>query len=70
MKCIATSLLVTQAAAFAFVGNKARMPTSFLAAEYQPMEGEGKINLKVRMRLYNYWIDNDCALSFIRHYPG
>jgi hypothetical protein len=51
MKYLVAALILSQAAAFTVVG-KARAPTQ-LMAEYTPMEGEGKINLKVRRR---YWL--------------
>ena len=46
MKYIVAALLLAQVAAFTTVSPLARGQTR-LAAEYEPMEGEGKINLKV-----------------------
>jgi hypothetical protein len=46
MKHIIAALILSQAAAFTFV-NQPRMPTALSAGTYTPMEGEGKINLKV-----------------------
>jgi hypothetical protein len=47
MKYIVAALILSQAAAFTFV-SQPRMPTAMSAAEpYVPLEGEGKINLKV-----------------------
>ena len=48
MKFVATvfALALTQAAAFQVVPRQANSATQ-LFAEYEPMEGEGKINLKI-----------------------
>jgi CDGSH-type Zn-finger protein len=46
MKYIVASLFLAQAAAFTMVAQP-NMQTRLYAAEYEPMEGEGKINLKV-----------------------
>ena len=47
MKYIIAALLLAQVTAFTTVGPYARTQT-LLAAEYETMDGEGKINLKVR----------------------
>lgn len=47
MKYIIASLLLVQAAAFTAIRPSARAPTHIAAAEYEKMDGEGKINLKV-----------------------
>ena len=47
MKYIIAALLLAQVTAFTTVGPYARAHTH-LAAEYKTMDGEGKINLKVR----------------------
>lgn len=46
MKFIATSLLICQATAFT-VAPSNHVQTRLAAGDYEPMEGEGKINLKV-----------------------
>jgi CDGSH-type Zn-finger protein len=46
MKFFLSSLFVAQAAAFAPV-SKPSAQTALLAGDYEPMEGEAKINLKV-----------------------
>jgi hypothetical protein len=52
MKYIVAALILSQAAAFTFV-SQPRMPTAMSAAEaYVPLEGEGKINLKVSQVAY------------------
>jgi CDGSH-type Zn-finger protein len=47
MKYIVPSLLLAQAAAFTMVAQQPSMQTRLYAGDYEPMEGEGKINLKV-----------------------
>jgi CDGSH-type Zn-finger protein len=46
MKFIVASLLLAQAAAFTMVAQPS-MQTRLYAGDYEPMEGEGKINLKI-----------------------
>ena len=48
MKYLFCALVASQAAAFTVV--QPSRAATHLAAEYEPMEGEGKINLKVRDR--------------------
>lgn len=40
-------LTAAQVSAFAFVNHKSHRPVTSLAAEYEPLEGETKINLKI-----------------------
>lgn len=47
MKIIAAALLASQAAAFTVCPAVSRVNTQLAAGDYEPMEGEGKINLKV-----------------------
>lgn len=46
MKYILATVLTAQAAAFTQIA-KPNMQTQLFAGDYEPMEGEGKINLKV-----------------------
>jgi|Transcript_9475 CDGSH-type Zn-finger protein len=46
MKYVATALFLSQATAFTIVGAP-RLQTRLAAAEYEAMDGEGKINLKI-----------------------
>lgn len=49
MKYLVAPLILAQAAAFSVVGPSSRAQSTQLAmADYEPMEGESKINLKVR----------------------
>ena len=41
------ALALSQAAAFSVVPRHAASPSTQLFAEYEPMDGEGKINLKI-----------------------
>lgn len=43
----AFALALSQAAAFQVVPRRGAIPSTQLFAEYEPMEGEGKINLKI-----------------------
>mmetsp|Transcript_87788 Transcript_87788/g.253510 ORF Transcript_87788/g.253510 Transcript_87788/m.253510 type:complete len:105 (-) Transcript_87788:339-653(-) len=47
MKFFAAFLLASQAAAFSVVPGRNTADTRLFAGDYEPMEGEGKINLKV-----------------------
>jgi hypothetical protein len=49
MKSVAAvfALVLSQAAAFQLVPRQASGPSTRLNAEYEPMDGEGKINLKI-----------------------
>ena len=47
MKYIVVALALAEAAAFTTVRSVTRPTQSRLMAEYEPMEGESKINLKV-----------------------
>ena len=49
MKYLVAALLLAQVAAFTTVAPLTRASTTQLAAEYEKMEGESKINLKVRL---------------------
>jgi hypothetical protein len=44
---VAIALLVPQSAAFQVGPCQGNAPSSRVFAEYEPMEGEGKINLKI-----------------------
>lgn len=47
MKFLVSAIVITQAVAFSVVGPQSRSSSKMFAAEYAPLEGEGKINLKV-----------------------
>ena len=48
MKFLIAALILVQASAFTFMSNRAQSRLVRFA-EYEPLEGEGKINLKVGM---------------------
>lgn len=50
MKLLVLLSLLAQASAFTVVGKTSPSKQRALFAEYEPMEGESKINLKVRRR--------------------
>ena len=47
MKYLVSALLLSQVAGFAFVNKHCAQTTRLFAGDYEPMEDEGKINLKV-----------------------
>ena len=63
------ALLVGQAAAFTVVPQPVRLPStsSLRAGDYEPIEGEGKINLKVNNT--HVMVDHACIVPF-RHSPS
>ena len=53
MKYLASALLLSQASGFAFIPKPRAQTTHLFAADYMPVEGEGKINLKVSSGLFS-----------------
>jgi CDGSH-type Zn-finger protein len=47
MKCILVCLLFSQVIAFSVVTNPSVVESCLFAGDYAPLEGEGKINLKI-----------------------
>lgn len=69
MKYILPCLFASQAAAFTFV-SPSRMPSALSAEkkEYTVMEGEGKINLKVRVQTPEHLRELGCSLTLASLY--